>query len=339
MQPAGTNLARFPSKLLLTVILGSVASGLAASVLYAVHVSRGPSSSEFLTDLAPQGDGLSAEERRGLTREMLKARRENPQEPAEVRPTLTARPTDSGPAGNPADNGKAAEQKGAVDDGKTAEPPKGTADDGKAAEQKGAIRAVITPPDRAAPVPIARPAPPRARAEAPVVAAPAAPPATTAASSAPSPVGTPPGSTDPAAQTPATASSGAEAAPEARGFAANMLSSLSSIAGTAANATGNTVNWVIDLPGKAISAGGRLLGGDSSASTQPTGSAPSAGGAPSPATQPPPATAPPSRRNLYGASWAHCARHAPKSDSRTILTTIVRHQPEADTFFETSAGG
>jgi hypothetical protein len=298
MQPAGTNLARFPSKLLLTVILGSVASGLAASVLYAVHVSRAPSSSEFLTDLAPQGDGLSAEERRGLTREMLKARRENPQEPAEVRPTLTARPTDSGPAFNPADNAKAAEPKGAVDDGKVAE-PKGTADDGKAAEPKGAVKAVTdrTPPDRAAPLPIARPAPSRARADAAAVAAPAAPPAT-AASSAPSPVGTPPGTTDPTAQTPATASSGAEAAPEARGFAGNVFSSLSSIAGTAANATGNTVNWVIDLPGKAISAGGRLFGGDSSASTQPTGSAPSAGAAPSPATQPPPATAPPSRRNL-----------------------------------------
>jgi hypothetical protein len=286
MQPAGTNLARFPSKLLLTVILGSVASGLAASVLYAVHVSHTPSSSEFLTDLAPQGDGLSAEERRGLTREMLKARRENPQEPAEVRPTLTARPTDGGPAGNPADNGNAAE-------------PKGAADDGKAAEPKGAVKADRTSPDRAAPdraapLPIARPAPPRARAEA-VTTPPAAPPATAVTSSAPSPVGTPPGTTDPVVQTPATASSGTEAAP---GFAANVFSSLSSMAGTAANATGNTVNWVIDLPGKAISAGGRLFGGDSSPSTQPTGSAPSASGAPSPATQPPPATAPPSRRNL-----------------------------------------
>ncbi len=290
MQPAGTNLARFPSKLLLTVILGSVASGLAASVLYAVHVSHAPSSSEFLTDLAPQGDGLSAEERRGLTREMLKARRENPQEPAEVRPTLTARPIDGGPAGNPADNGKAAD-------------PKGTADDGKAADPKGAVKADRTSPDRTAPdraapdrtapLPIARPAPPRARAEA--LTTPAAPPATAVTSAAPSPAGTPPGTPDPVVQTPPTASSGTEAAP---GFAANVFSSLSSMAGTAANATGNTVNWVIDLPGKAISAGGRLFGGDSSASTQPTGSAPSASGAPSPATQPPPATAPPSRRNL-----------------------------------------
>ena len=308
MQPAGTNLARFPSKLLLTVILGLVASGLAASVLYAVHVSRAPSSSEFLTDLAPQGDGLSAEERRGLTREMLKARRENPQEPAEVRPTPASRPADSGPAANPADDGRAGDPKGAgnpADDGKAADPNRAVkaATDRASPDRASPDRA---PPDRAAPLPIARPAAPRARAEAPVVPTPAGPPAATAASSAPSPGGTPPAATDPALQATATpnASSVAEPAPEApRGFANNVFSSLSSLAGSAANATGNTVNWMIDLPGKAISAGGRLFAGDSPASTQPTGPAPSAGGAPSSATLPPPATAPPPtapppRRNL-----------------------------------------
>ena len=308
MQPAGTNLARFPSKLLLTVVLGLVASGLAASVLYAVHVSRAPSSSEFLTDLAPQGDGLSAEERRGLTREMLKARRENPQEPAEVRPTPASRPADSGPAANPADDGRAGDPKGAgnpADDGKAADPNRAVkaATDRASPDRASPDRA---PPDRAAPLPIARPAAPRARAEAPVVPTPAGPPAATAASSAPSPGGTPPAATDPALQATATpnASSVAEPAPEApRGFANNVFSSLSSLAGSAANATGNTVNWMIDLPGKAISAGGRLFAGDSPASTQPTGPAPSAGGAPSSATLPPPATAPPPtapppRRNL-----------------------------------------
>src|SRR5229473_3631948 len=110
MEPAGTNLGRFPSKFLLMVVPGLIASGVVASVLYAVHVSRAPSSSELLTDVTPQGDGLSAEERRGLTRQMLRARRENPQEPAEVRPMPmpTARPADSGPAEAPAVDGKAA---------------------------------------------------------------------------------------------------------------------------------------------------------------------------------------------------------------------------------------
>lgn len=281
MEPAGTNLGRFPSKFLLMIIPGLIASGVVASVLYAVHVSRAPSSSELLTDLTPQGDGLSAEERRGLTRQMLKARRENPQEPAEVRPTPTPmpRPADSGPAEAPAVDGKAA-AKAAVD------------------------RA--PPPDRtlgAAPLPVARPAPPRARPDAPVIPMPAAPAATTApavaaaSQSAPLPLAT----TDPASQPPATANSsaGVEPEPEPRGFAAKVFSSLSTVAGTAANATGNTVNWVIDLPGKAISAGGRLFGGDSPASNQPAGPPPpAAGGAPAAGTVPPPATAPPPRRNL-----------------------------------------
>jgi hypothetical protein len=280
MEPAGTNLGRFSSKFLLMVIPGLVASGLAASVLYAVHVSRAPSSSEFLTDLTPQGDGLSAEERRGLTREMLKARRENPQEPAEVRPTPTSRPADSAPA--------------EVDPVADAKAPNAKAADAKTAVKAAADRA---PPDRAvaaAPLPVARPAPPRARADAPVIATPAAPPVAAAAPSAPLPLGAPPGTTDPQSAT--NASSGPE--PEPRGFAANVFSSLSKVAGTAANATGNTVNWVIDLPGKAISAGGRLFGGDPSASTQPAGPAPSAGSAPSTGTLPPPATAPPARRSL-----------------------------------------
>jgi hypothetical protein len=280
MEPAGTNLGRFPSKFLLMVIPGLIASGVVASVLYAVHVSRAPSSSELLTDLTPQGDGLSAEERRGLTRQMLKARRENPQEPAEVRPTPSSRPADSGPAEAPAVDGKAA--------------PKAAAD--------------RAPPDRAlgaAPLPVARPAPPRPRPDVPVIATPAAPAApsgttapavTTPSTSAPLQLGT----ADPALQPPVTSNPppGVEPEPEPRGFAAKVFSSLSTVAGTAANATGNTVNWVIDLPGKAISAGGRLFGGDSSASSQPAGPPPPAGAAPPAGTVSPPATVPPPRRNL-----------------------------------------
>jgi len=291
MEPAGTNLGRFPSKFLLMVVPGLIASGVVASVLYAVHVSRAPSSSELLTDVTPQGDGLSAEERRGLTRQMLRARRENPQEPAEVRPMPTARPADSGPAEAPAVESKAA-AKAAAD----RTPPDRTPPDHAPPDH--------APPDRtfgAAPLPIARPAPPRARPDAPVIAIPVAPaatsgatapPAAATAQSAPLPLGT----TDPASQPPVTANppSGVEPEPEPRGFAAKVFSSLSTVAGTAANATGNTVNWVIDLPGKAISVGGRLFGGDSSTSNQPAGP----GAAPPTGSVPPPATAPPPRRNL-----------------------------------------
>jgi hypothetical protein len=305
MEPAGTNLGRFPSKFLLMIIPGLVASGVAASVLYAVHASRTPSSSEFLSDLTPQGDGLSAEERRGLTRQMLKDRRENPQEPAEVRPTPTSRPADGGPAedtaiGTPAVGAPAvgAPAVGAPGVGAPAANPKALADHAPP-DRSPPDR---TPPDRApatAPLPVARPAPApaRARAEAPVVATPGAPAAApvvitppAAAQSAPLPNG----AADAALQPPVTANpaSAAEPEPAPRGFAANVFSSLSTLAGTAANATGNTVNWVIDLPGKAISAGGKLLGGDSSASNPPAGTAPS------PATVPPPSTAPPPKRNL-----------------------------------------
>jgi len=269
MEPAGANLGRFPSKFLLMVIPGLVASGVVALVLYAVHVSRAPSSAELLTDLTPQDDGLSTEERRGLTRQMLKARRENPQEPAQVRPTPTSRPATTGLAEDSVVDAKA--------------PPGEPAVDAK------------TLPDRplaVAPLPAARPAIARTRPDSTVVAIPAvpatsgavAPPAAGSAQSAPAPAAT----IDPALLPPVTVNppSDAEHEPRPRGFAANMFSSLSVFAGTAANATGNTVNWVIDLPGKAISAGGRLFGGDSTASDPPPGASP------------PPATAPPPKRNL-----------------------------------------
>jgi hypothetical protein len=204
------------------------------------------------------------------------------------------RPT---PISRPADSAEAPVAEAPVADAKT--PPDHTPPDRTPADRTPADRA-----SAAAPLPIARPAQARVRPDAPLVtAAPApapvniAPPAAAMGQSAPLPLG----ATDPALQPPVTvnSASGAEPDPEPRGFASNVFSSLSALAGTAANATGNTVNWVIDLPGKAISAGGRLLGGDSSASNQPAASPPPSGTtAPPPATVPPPATAPPPKRNL-----------------------------------------
>jgi hypothetical protein len=289
MEPAGTNLGRFPSKFLLMIIPGLIASGLAAAVLYSVHVSRAPSSSDLLSDVTPQSDGLSAEERRGLTRQMLKARRENPQEPAQVRPTPTSRPADGTPVEDPVADAKAAPDRA---------PPDRSPSDRAPAERAPSERAPA-----AAPLPIARPALARARPDAAVTATPAAPLATSGAVAPPAAATAqsdplPLAPTNPTLQPPMTVNPPSGTESEPRGFAANVFSSLSTFAGTAANATGNTVNWVIDLPGKAISAGGRLLGGDSSTSNQPAESPPSAGTAPSPASVPPPATAPPPKRNL-----------------------------------------
>ena len=61
--------------------------------------------------------------------------------------------------------------------------------------------------------------------------------------------------------------------PQQRGIVGNIFSGVSTIAGGAANITGNTVNWVIDLPGKAISAGGKLLTGNGSTPAAAPGNA------------------------------------------------------------------
>ena len=101
--------------------------------------------------------------------------------------------------------------------------------------------------------------------------------------------------------------------PQQRGIVGNIFSGVSTIAGGAANITGNTVNWVIDLPGKAISAGGKLLTGkDGSTPAAAPGNAPASGNAAAagnatppastaPAAAPPPTPLPmidPQRRNF-----------------------------------------
>ena len=261
---------RFLSKVLVTIVPAAMASGIVVYALYAIHLTRAPESADPLTLASPLSDGLSTDERRELTRQMLKARRENPPVPAEVRPT--PRPSSTGTADH------------------AAVPPSAT--DAKLRPVRAAAVAPVAPvaAPAAAPVPVARPSAARTPSQAPAVAVAVAP-----AALPPAPAG------EPGTLPPVTVNTNPPAArsdPEPRGFAANVFSSISVFAGTAANATGNTVNWVIDLPGKAISAGGRLLGGDPAASNPP----PSATPAPPPATAPapPPATAPapPPKRNI-----------------------------------------
>ena len=43
------------------------------------------------------------------------------------------------------------------------------------------------------------------------------------------------------------------------GAGGKVFSAISHILGAAANATGDSINFVIDLPGKAVAAGGRLV--------------------------------------------------------------------------------
>jgi len=261
---------RFPSKFLLMVVPGLIASGIAAAVLYAIHVTRAPESTELLTDVAAQGDGLSAEERRELTRQMLKARRENQEEPARVRPT--AKPSTAGPSTT-----------GLAED---------TVIDAKARTDRTPAAA---PSPAVPPLPAARPAMARVRPDsvAPAASMVTVAPAATATLPPPAvitpPVVSQPTSADASLLPPAGVNvnppPGGESEPPPRGLVANVFSSISVLAGSAANATGNSVNWVIDLPGKAISAGGKLLGGDSAANNPPSAA-------------PPPSTGPPPKRNF-----------------------------------------
>jgi hypothetical protein len=264
---------RFVSRLLVTIIPAAMASGIAVYVLYAIHVARAPNPADQLTLTSPLSDGLSTDERRELTRQMLKERRENPQVPAEVKPT--PRPPSNAATGSaPA-----------------------RAPDVKVRPERTAAASAVAPPPAAAtvqpvvaPLPATRPTAAGGRPE-PAQVPPgamgavvpgAAPPVGPAAAPQPptaDPTTTPPG-------TVSTATVGAE--PEPRSLAGNVFSSISTFAGTAANATGNTVNWVIDLPGRAISAGGRLFSGGSSDPAVAT---------PPPAAAPAAAPAPPAKRN------------------------------------------
>jgi hypothetical protein len=171
MKPAATASRRFPSKFLLTVIPGLIASGVAASVLYAVHISRGPSVSEYLAAPTPQGDGLSAEERRDLTRQMLKARRENPQEPVQVRPSQPAEAASvSGPMD--ADTGVVADVKASdakAFDANTTDAK--SPDNAKSPEPKAVDTKTTDIKDTDPKAPTFRPAPEHATAAAPLPAA------------------------------------------------------------------------------------------------------------------------------------------------------------------------
>jgi hypothetical protein len=266
---------RFISRLLVTIIPAAMASGIAVYVLYAIHIARAPNPADQLTLTSPLSDGLSTDERRELTRQMLKERRENPQVPAEVKPTPRP-PNNAATASAPA-----------------------RAPDVKVRPERTAAASPVAPPPAAAaiqpvvaPLPATRPTaaggrpdpaqvPPGAMGAVVPGAAPLVAPAAVPQPPAADPTTTPPGTVN-------TATIGAE--PEPRSFAGNVFSSISTFAGSAANATGNTVNWVIDLPGRAISAGGRLLGGGGSSGGDAAPATPPPAAAPAPA--PPPAAAP-----------------------------------------------
>jgi hypothetical protein len=314
---------RFLSKLFLEIIPGALVSMLAAYLFSMLHLAQGAeptTASPSVTAL--QNDGLSADERRELTRQMLKERRENPEEPAEVKPVPSLRPA--------ALSTESADVSGAIPRDHVAAPPaQAIAEPKLRAEPRPAVATIAPLPT----TPLPRAPAPRVKTDA--AAAPALPPAAapTVTASLP-PVVAAPGTLPPAGGTPTPLAQvtvnapGAPAGdssthpagdlarePAQRGIVGNVFSGISTIAGGAANITGNTVNWVIDLPGKAISAGGKLLTGNGSTPAATPGSAaaanPGAGnaaagngsspGSAAPAAAPPPTPLPmidPQRRNF-----------------------------------------
>ncbi len=285
MKQAVPYFGRFLSKLVMEIIPGALVSVLAAYLLGMLHLGAEPAATPSPSVTAVQNDGLSADERRELTRQMLKERRENPEETVEVKPVPSLRP-----AALPAET---AELSGAAPHDHVAAPPavQAIAEPKLHAETEAKPRteprteprpaavATIAPPT----TPLPRLPAPRVKTEAAAVPAlaPAGPTVTASlppVSSAPVAV-PPPGAPTPLPQVTVNAPAGDLATqPQQRGIVGNIFSGVSTIAGGAANITGNTVNWVIDLPGKAISAGGKLITGNGSTPAAAPGNA-SAGNA------------------------------------------------------------
>ncbi len=323
MKQAVPYFGRFLSKLVLEIIPGALVSVFAAYLLSMLHLGAEPVTPSQ-TASVPQNDGLSADERRELTRQMLKERRENPEEPAEVKPIPSLRPA--------APPTSTADISGVVPHDHVSAPP-ATAELKLHAEPEAKPRAEPRPalatisPSPVTPLPRA-PAP-RVKTEAaaapvlpPPIGAPAAPTVTASLPPVgPAAAAVPPGGAPtplpqvtvnaPGVNAPGTVPAGDLATqPQQRGIVGNIFSGVSTIAGGAANITGNTVNWVIDLPGKAISAGGRLFTGNGATpaaapgGTAAPGNATAAGAPPAnaaPAAAPPPTPLPmidPQRRNF-----------------------------------------
>jgi hypothetical protein len=249
-------LAKYGSKLVLEIMPSVAATVIGGYLLTQLHFSRTPEQpappqpTPAAATVAP-APSTTAEiptvrEDRAAMREVLKERRENPEAPAVVvRPVVTAAPA---PASAPAD-----------------QPAPVTAQLPAAMDSIAPHEPVERAPAPARPSVAATVALPRARPEsvasvyapAPPPGLPRAPAVSTDAPLQVAPVPPPPASAGPVVAGAAQPPTVPPPTPEPR---RGVFGTISSIVGGAASATGNTVNWVIDLPGKAIEAGGRVIG-------------------------------------------------------------------------------
>jgi len=250
-------LAKYGSKLVLEIMPSVAATVIGGYLLTQLHFSRTPEpptqpQQAAAAPAAPTSEAPTVREDRATMREVLKERRENREEPAVVlRPVVTAAPAPA-PASASVDLSSppapvTAQLPAAMDSISQREPVERAAAPARPSvvlprARPESVASVYAP----APPPGLPPAPAVSR-DAPLQVSPLAPPAPTAGPVVAGPVQPP-------------------TAPAPRG---GVFSAISSIVGSAASATGNTVNWVIDLPGKAIDAGGRVIGIEPSPPNRP----------------------------------------------------------------------
>ncbi len=251
-------LVKFGSKLVLEILPSVAATVIGGYLLTQLHFTRAsepaappPQAASAPAASTPAPDVPTVREDRAAMREVLKERRENPEAPAVVRPIATAAATL--PANSPTP--VIAQVPPAMDSIAPNEP----------------VERAAAPSSRpnvaAAPVALPRARPDSTSAVYAPAPPPGLPPAPAISLDAPLQVA-PVGPVPSVAATASTAQSGSVLAvpppptPAQPAPRRGVFSAFSSIVGGAASATGNTVNWVIDLPGKAIEAGGRVIGID-----------------------------------------------------------------------------
>jgi hypothetical protein len=257
-------LAKFGSKLVLEILPSVAATVIGGYLLTQLHFTRAQPPAEPQPPAAASTSSTAevptVREDRAAMREVLKERRENPEAPAVVRPVVTAAPAPA-PASAPANPTApvTAQLPAAMDSISPREPVERVA-----APARPTVAPFVLPrarPESVASVYVPPPPPglppaPAVGPDAPLQVAPVTPAAPAASTAPVGPVVA--GPVQPPAAPPA-----APAPPR------GVFSTFSSIIGGAASATGNTVNWVIDLPGKAIDAGGRVIGIEPSPPNRP----------------------------------------------------------------------
>jgi hypothetical protein len=250
------NLVKLGVRLALQIMPSVAATVIGGYLLAQIHFARAPEPQQAAAPAAStQEEVPTVREERAAMRDVLKARRENPETPAQVRPKVVAVVPASVPASMsasipvsaPASAPIRAPLPAAMDSIGPNEPVE------RAGVPSRTSIAVAPALPRARPDAAASVAAPSVYVPAPP---PGLPPAPAASPTLAEPTPLAPVVVGTAAEPPLQAAP----PPPPTGPVGAVFSTLSKVVGHAANATGDTVNWVIDLPGKAIAVGGRVIG-------------------------------------------------------------------------------